>query len=335
MKNSIVRERYLSGISLFLVLTLPVLNYGAVNSVQSKANNEGKFKNLLGRLLVARFASSSPTNSKFLRTLEESDESSESTIKTEFGPGADWSCTIPENHDYDVCTLSATGCSWCPLGSSSGVCLRNGQASLVNALENEHLLHLECYGNEDEVIDETATAFWDETASCLPHGVEDCHGVHDNGDHTCTWCTVKDPFMGLCLSQSLWDNLIVAQALEEFDEDVSTGDQIRLDQVIHCKHHHDDDDSGGDKKDGGSDSAPPTNIFNQKCGWKAIETDQDEEDCVSTEGEECAVQANPLPGLLGSKAGRFCVSLDQQHVMQWMIDLLRHMGWEDEMRAFQ
>eukprot|EP00536_Pseudo-nitzschia_multiseries_P014054 jgi/Psemu1/291227/fgenesh1_pg.651_\ len=335
MKNSSLHERYLSGISfvllLLLSLTLRVPNCGAADSVQSDTIEETEisFKNLLERLLHTRSVSSSPLfNSRSLRKqkLQVGEENSNATIRTEFGPGADWSCTTPENHEYDACTLSATGCSWCPLGSSNGVCLRNGQATVVNALENDHLLHLKCYDNEDEVIDESATAFWDEAASCITYGVVDCHGEHkdgNNGDHTCTWCTVNGPRMGFCLSQSLWENLVVAQAPEEVNEDASTGDQIRIDQVIHCKPR------------GGVNDSITTSIFRQECGWATIETDQDKTGCGSIEGVECVVQANPFPGLFGSKPGKFCVSPEQQQIMQWAIDLLRSMGWENEMSSFE
>uniref|UniRef100_A0A7S4A955 Uncharacterized protein n=1 Tax=Pseudo-nitzschia australis TaxID=44445 RepID=A0A7S4A955_9STRA len=330
--TNILHERFLSGIPsivLLLVIFQTINICGAVGTststtIQSGTAKEENFKNPLGRLLVTRLVSWKRTNPKFLRKLADGAENSSEfeTRKAEFGPGADWSCTTPENDDYDSCTLSGTGCSWCPLGSSVGVCLRTSQADVVNALENDHLLHLKCYDNEDEVIDESATEFWDEAASCLPHGAGDCQGQHGSGDHTCTWCTVNEPSMGFCLSQSLRNNLIIAQALEDFDEDVSTGDQIRLDEIVHC-------DNDDDK------SKNSANIWSQHCGWAAIETDQDEANCLSTKDQRCVVQGNPFPGLLGSKGGKHCVTVQQQQAMLWTIYLLRDMGWEDEMSSFQ
>jgi hypothetical protein len=91
--------------------------------------------------------------------------------------------------------------------------------------------------------------------SCVAHSASDCGGDHNKGDHTCTYCKTADPNMGLCLSEKLWENLLVAQALEEFDRDWSTSDQIRLDQVVHCSM---DPDKAGD---------PDENIWiDEKCG---------------------------------------------------------------------
>ena len=251
----------------------------------------------------------------------------------EFGPGADWSCTAESNGatDYDSCFQSEAsksvngGCSWCPLGSSAGVCLRAGQADVVNTLENEHLLHLRCYSDNDaQQGDETAAAFWDEAMACFPHSKADCGGDHGTGDHNCIYCDVAEPAMGLCLSVDLWDNMVVSQALEEFDEDVSTGDQIRLDQVIHCSHDHIED-----LDDGLADDS----LWSNRCGGSLINSVDSTEECLSMEG--CAAAQNPFPGLFGLTSGMHCVTLQQEQAMMWAVNFLRNMGWAEEMSDFQ
>jgi len=255
-------------------------------------------------------------------------------VAREFGPGADWSCTAEANRglDYDSCTLSEAsksvegGCSWCPLGSTAGVCLRAGQAALVNGQENDHLLHLKCYNDNDteDVIDETATAFWDEAMSCFPHSKIDCGGSHGDGDHACIYCDVAEPEMGLCLSVNLWDNMVVAQALEDFDEDVNTSEQIRLDQVIHCSYDRVDDLNNGHDDD---------SLWSNRCGWHAVDSVAEEEDCLSQEG--CAVATNPFPGLFGTTSGRHCVSMQQERALVWAVGLLQDEGWREELSDFQ
>lgn len=252
----------------------------------------------------------------------------------EFGPGADWSCTAEANRgfDYDSCTLSEAsksvegGCSWCPLGSSAGVCLRAGQAALLNGQEEDSLLHLRCYNDNDteQFIDETATAFWDEAMACFPHSKTDCGGDHGNGDHKCIYCHVAEPEMGLCLSVDLWDDMVVVQAVEDFDEDVNTSDQIRLDQVIHCGYDHAEDPSGG---------LDDESLWNNRCGWNSVDTDAEEADCLSKEG--CAIATNPFPGLFGTASGGHCVSTQQERALMWVVGLLQDEGWREELSDYQ
>lgn len=256
-------------------------------------------------------------------------------MKKEFGPGSDWSCTAESNlaNDFDSCTLSEAsktvegGCSWCPLGSSTGVCLRAGQASVINSFENNHLLHLKCYSDSEDVIDEEATEFWDEAMECLPHHRETCGGDHGDGDHFCTYCSTQEPYMGLCLSVKLWDNLVVAQALEEFDEDVSTGDQIRLDQVIHCS---EDTEATIETKE---EFVFDDNLWDNPCEGQPITSNESEEECFTKEG--CGMAPNILPGFLGSKSGNRCVSVAQERATLWAVDLLGDMGWNKEMNAYK
>jgi len=292
-------------------------------------------------------------------------------IKEGFGPGTDWSCTAKGAINFDSCvqqeesagagadeddasSSSSSSCAWCPFGSTNGICLRTDQANLVNGLENDHLLHLKCYNNnieqeqEQEQLHsdvETITKFWDEAIACHPHNSNSCAGDH-HGDHVCTWCTVNEPAMGMCISQSLYENLVVAQALEEFDNDVSTNDQIRIDQVIHCG---DGDGDGDDDNDGvgysGSSNSSSTSTSNNDtvsslwdtttmCGLSSLD------DCILTRddngdgSESCVVQTNPFPGLLGFAAGKYCVTHQQQRFILWMVELLRDMGWEKEMSPY-
>jgi len=278
-------------------------------------------------------------------------------IKERFGPGNDWSCTAKGAINYDSCVqqkegvgedegsdTSSSSCAWCPFGSTNGICLRTDQAELVNGLENDHLLHLKCYNNniEQEQLHsdvEIMTKFWNEAIACHPHNSQNCAGDHHNNgdddrdhDHVCTWCTVSEPAMGMCISQSLWDNLVVAQALEEFDNDVSTNDQIRIDQVIHC--------AGNGGSDGGSDSSSSSSSSNNDIVsslWDTTTTTcrlSSVVDCISTMDDDgngsksCVVQTNPFPGLFGIAGGKYCVSQQQQRFILWMVELLRDMGWE-------
>lgn len=251
-------------------------------------------------------------------------------MKEEFGPGSDWSCTSESNRatDFDSCTLSEAsktvegGCSWCPLGSVMGVCLRAGQASVINSFENDHLLHLKCYSDSEEVIDDAATAFWDETMDCLPHHRETCGADHfDHFDHGCTYCTTEEPAMGLCLSADLWENLVVAQALEEFDANGSMDDQIPLDQVIHC--------STDTESIHGSDKS----LWSNPCEGPPIIDAESEENCFIKNG--CAVAPNIFPGLLGMKSGHQCVSVAHERATLWALELLEDMGWNKEMDAYR
>jgi len=302
-----------SGIVSFLLLQVSLLSdVGAASDAAAAATIQ---QNPLARLLLNRFASSSNLNNGNLRKLAEN----VGDKQQQFGPGADWSCTAETNTDHDSCTNSEAtaegGCSWCPLGSSSGVCLSSGQASIVNAMENDQVLHLGCFGKVEETKspDPAATAFWDETMSCVAHSASDCGGDHKNGDHVCTYCHTTEPNMGLCLSEKLWENLLVTQALEDFDRDWSTSDQIRLDQVIHCSK---DPDKAGD---------PDENIWtDEKCG----------EDTVGDDGnckiEGCIAAESPLPGLLGQTSGKHCVSLQKERAMVWAVEVLQSMGWRQE-----
>mmetsp|Transcript_8845 Transcript_8845/g.21832 ORF Transcript_8845/g.21832 Transcript_8845/m.21832 type:complete len:310 (+) Transcript_8845:193-1122(+) len=302
-------------IASFLLVQLLVL----ANNCMAKKTSDND--NLLARMLLNHFSSLSSSNhAGFLRKL------AESPMKAEFGPGASWDCSAESNRatDFDSCTLSEASktvqqCYWCPLGSSQGICLRAGQASVINDLENDHLLHLKCYSDSDEVIDQEATAFWDEAMACLPHGRDTCGGGHDG--HECTYCTVGDPAMGLCLSKSLWANMVVAQTLEYFEADVSETDQIRLDQVIHCA-----EDTSSEEEEVG--------IWNNPCEMPApIEDDKAEADCFTKEG--CTIAPNIFPGFLGSASGIHCVSTAQEQATSWAMGVLTDMGWIKEMYPHQ
>ncbi|OEU11630.1 hypothetical protein FRACYDRAFT_244748 [Fragilariopsis cylindrus CCMP1102] len=255
--------------------------------------------------------------------------------------------------DAAAAAADSSSCAWCPLGSTTGICLRTDQAELVNGgFENEdHLLHLQCYNNnieQEQLHTEiaTSTSFWDETMACHAHTSHSCAGHHgeDGGKnhHICTWCTVKEPEIGMCISQNLWDNLVVAQALEEFDNDVSTNDQIRIDEVIHCVGAGDTDidiDIEIDEKTSLFDTSTST------CGSKLLSSSSasslvkclSAKDGVGGDGggsESCVIQANPFPGLLGYVAGEYCMSQQQQRFILWIIELLRGLGWEKEMSSY-
>jgi len=304
-------------------------------------------------------SSSSSTSFGFLRKLASrklsiigSSNSSEmgdedgTAMMREFGPGADWSCTAESNDadDYNSCIMSTAskkfvnerGCSWCLLGSRNGVCLRSDQAAVINGFENEHLLHLKCYNDEDDFSkdeeygddiyndwvknrDATATAFWDEAFACMGHSRDDCGG--DHGDHSCTYCTVDEPAMGLCLSVTLWDNMVVAQALEEFDADVGTSNQIQLAQVIHCR----DDGKYEDDEDWKIDDS----LWSSFCNGIPVTDVAIEEECLTSEKGDCAIAESLFPGFLGSKAGLHCVSIHQKRAMEWAIELFGGMGWTE------
>ncbi len=279
----------------------------------------------LARLLLDRFALASKKPG-FLRKLDE-----DTVMKREFGPGADWSCSAASNRgtDFDSCTLSEAskaiddGCSYCPLGSSIGICLRGGQASVINGLENDRLLHLKCYSDSDEVIDQEATAFWDEVMACLPHHKGDCGGEHDG--HVCTYCTTKEPNMGLCLSHTLWENLVIAQAVEDFEGGVTMYEQISLDQVIHCSREVEDSDTGT------SENKYDDNLWDNPCDLGRPITD-DGMECINKEG--CAVAPNIFPGFLGSEPGNLCVSQAKKNAIFWFARILKDMGWSEEMDAY-
>lgn len=304
------------------------------------ANKDTQDAKSLARMLLSRFAESPSSKSKnglgFLRklvdrkTADEDERAQEAEArKREFGPGADWSCTKEANlaTDYDSCTMSEAskttegGCSWCPLGSKEGVCLRAGQASIINGLGNQHLLHLHCYNDAESVINEEATQFWDEALACLPHHRDSCGGDHGEGDHVCTYCSIKEPAMGMCLSVSLWDNLVVAQALEDFDQDVSTGDQIRLDQVVHCN------------EDGIDSTLDDDSIIDNFCGGAIVNDVKSEEECFTKEG--CAIAPNIFPGFLGMESGMHCVGVVKERATQWAVGVLKDMGWVEEMNEYQ
>jgi len=303
----------------FLLLQLLLLS----NTCSAERATENE--NPLARMILDRFAPSSK-NVGFLRKL--ADEAS-TPMKEAFGPGSDWSCSAESNlaTDFDSCTLSeasktlAGGCSWCPLGSITGICLGASQASVINGLENDHLLHLKCYSDSEEVIDEAATAFWDEAMECIPHHKDTCGGDHGDGDHDCTYCTVGEPAMGLCLSKSLWDNMVVAQQLEYFEADVSTSNFISLEQVIKCVEEPIEDE----EEDEG--------IWNNPCDGTLIDSDVAEAECFTNEG--CAVAPNIFPGLLGSKSGKRCVSVVQERATAWAMEILEDMGWKKEMGAYE
>lgn len=292
----------------FLLLQLSLISSAGAASDASETIQQ----NPLARLLLDRFASSSGNSNGYLRKLADA----VGDKQQQFGPGADWSCTAEANVDHESCTnseASGGGCSWCPLGSSSGVCLSSGQASIINAMENDHILHLGCFGKDEDTNSPEATAFWDETMSCVAHTASDCGGDHNNGDHVCTYCKTKEPDMGMCISEKLWENLLVSQALEDFDRDWSTSDQIRLDQVIHCST---DRDKAGD---------PDENIWtDEKCGNDTV----GEDDACQTEG--CVAVESPFPGLLGQTSGKHCVSLQKERAMMWAVDVLQSMGWRQE-----
>jgi len=324
-------KNHIGILSLLLVQLSTLLKAcSAMNTDEGTAIGSEVIQHPLARLLLARFAASS-SNSDTTTAVRELRDVGATAL--EFGPGADWSCTADSNRgiDYDSCTLSGAsksvegGCSWCPLGSSAGVCLRAAQAAVVNGLENDHLLHLRCYNDNDteNVIEEDATAFWDEAMSCFPHSKADCGGDHGKGDHDCIYCDVAEPTMGLCLSVDLWDNLVVAQALEDFDEDVSTGSQIRLDQVIHCSQDHVEGD-----KDGINDDS----LWSKRCGLGPVTSVTEEEACLNMDG--CTIAENPFPGLFGTTSGMHCVSLQQEQALVWAIQVLRSTGWVDEMSSF-
>merc|ERR1712238_260294 len=273
------------------------------------------------------------------------------------------SCTEKGAINYDSCVQQKEGvgeedegsdsssisCAWCPIGSTNGICLQTDQAELVNGLENDYLLHLKCYNNniEQEQLHrdiEITTQFWNEAIACHPHSSQNCAGDHHNNnngddddpDHVCTWCTVSEPAIGMCISQSLWDNLVVAQALEEFDNDVSTNDQIRIDQVIHCARNSVGvGDDGSDSRSSNSNNAIVSSLFDTTaCGSSSID------DCITTlvydgnGSKSCVVQTNPFPGLLGITGGKYCISEQQQRFILWMVELLRGMGWEKEMSSY-
>jgi hypothetical protein len=358
----------LAGIASFLLLQLLLLS----NSCSAKHASDDV--NPLERLLMDRFSSSSSSSTSFgflrklasrkLSILGSSSSSSEmgdedvTAMMREFGPGADWSCTAESNDadDFNSCIESTAskkfvnerGCSWCPLGSHNGVCVRSDQATVINGFENEHLLHLKCYNDEDVLSkdesygddvyndwvknrdatvknrDAIATTFWDEAFACMGHSRDDCGG--DHGDHSCTYCTVDEPAMGLCLSVSLWDNMIVAQALEEFDANVGTRNQIQLDQVIHCRDDGKYEDDEAWKVD--------DSVWTSLCHKILVTDGASEEECRNSEKGDCVFAESLFPGFLGSKAGLHCMSIHQQRAMEWAIELLGGMGWT-EMEKFQ
>lgn len=310
------------GIASFSFLQLLLLSKGC--TAENNETNE-KF-DPLARLLLDQFTSASKKPG-FLRKLAE-----DTAFRREFGPGADWSCSAESNRgtDFDSCTLSAAskaskgGCSWCPLGSETGICLRAGQASVVNGLETESLLHLRCYSDSDEVIGEEATAFWDEVEACLPHHKEDCGDDH-NG-HACTYCTTKEPNMGICLSNTLWENLVIAQAVEDFEGGLTMDAQINLDQVIHCSKEV------GKSETGSGDNKYDDNLWDNPCDIPPITDEASEAECTKKEG--CAVAPNIFPGFLGSKPGRLCVSTAKKQAIVWAAGVLKDMGWTKEMDAY-
>ena len=293
------------------------------------ASNDTENTDAFAQSLLSRFTASKKIPG-FLRKLVSRNMGAVASMREEFGPGADWSCTAASNaaSDFDSCTMSAAskltpgGCSWCPLGSNTGVCLRAGQAAVINSFENDELLHLHCYADDDDIVNESGTSFWDEVMSCLTHSRKDCAG--DHGDHKCTYCSVGDPEMGLCLSEYLWDNLVIAKTLEDFDRDVPTSDQIQLDEVVQCYNGKDEDEE--------FDSTIDDNIWSTRCGGAVIDDVTSEEDCFVK--EECAVATNIFPGLFGSNSGMICVTNNQQRAMAWAMKLLRRMGWEDEMKGY-
>ena len=144
----------------------------------------------------------------------------------------------------------------------------------------------------------------------------------------------------MCISQNLWDNLVVAQALEEFDKDVSANDQIRIDEVIHCVGGDTDSDIDIeiDEKKSLFDTSTST------CGSKLLSSSASSlAKCVSAKdgvggdgggSEYCVIQANPFPGLMGYVAGEYCMSQQQQRFLLWIIELLRGLGWEEEMSSY-
>lgn len=303
----------------FLFLQLLLLS----NTCRAEKVTENE--NPLARMILNHSTPSSK-NIGFLRKL--SDETSTTPMNQAFGPDSDWSCSAESNlaTDFDSCTLSEAsksskdGCSWCPLGTTNGICLGATQASVINGLDNDHLLHLKCYSDSEEVIDEAATAFWDEAMECFPHHKDVCGGDHGDGDHYCTYCTVRDPAMGLCLSKSLWDNLVVAQQLEYFEADIPSNDFIGLEQVIKCTEETIEDEEVDE------------GIWNNPCDGTLINSDVAEAECFTKEG--CAIAPNIFPGFLGSKSGKHCVGVIQERAMAWAAELLRDMGWTKEMNAY-
>jgi hypothetical protein len=354
MTNKIASEIFF--LLLLLLLTRSTSSSNAAIVVEDDNNIDTTSKNPLVRFFSKQYnkivlqqsnAKSSLTGGLLRRQLLLGDVNNDGNIndsnkiKERFGPGSDFSCT-KKGANYDSCVQeqekgadddAASSCAWCPLGSTTGICLRTDQAELVNGLKND-LLHLKCYNNniEQEQLHtdiETGTKFWDETIACHSHNSNNCagsHGDNANENHICTWCTVNKPEMGMCVSQNLWDNLVVAQALEEFDNDVSTNDQIRIDQVIHCV-----DGDNEKKKESLSDTTTWT------CGSLLVKTDKDKDVCLSSkDGDDgsCVVQSNPFPGLMGYVAGEYCMSHQQQRFILWIVELLRDMGWEKEMSSY-
>jgi len=305
----------------------------------AKTNDDA---NPLSRLLMNRFASSTmSTKMGFLRKLANDNGDA---MKREFGPGADWSCTGAANDAFhlDSCTLGEVsaktkddgGCFWCPLGTENGICVSAAQAELINGFGNDHLLHVKCvdqnYGTKEK-DEETTQAdigheqFWNEVFSCLPHSRDSCGGDHTLGDHACTYCTVKDPAMGLCLSNNLWESLTVAQALEDFDRNVSPNSQIRLDQVVHC-------DASIEEAHNKNSAHHDDSLWSDVCGGAEIDSKETEEECLGKSG--CAIAPNVLPGFLGSVPGNHCVTIAQERSRSWLVQLLRDMGWTDEMYTY-
>ena len=310
-------------IASFSVLQLLILS----DSCSADINDINEKFNPLVRSLLHRFALASKKPG-FLRKLDE-----DTAMKREFGPGADWSCSAASNRgtDFDSCTLSEAsksiegGCSWCPLGSSTGICLRGGQASVVNGLENDRLLHLKCYSDHDEIIDQEASDFWDEAMACFPHHKDSCGGDHDG--HVCTYCTTKEPNMGLCLSHTLWENLVIAQAVEDFEGGVTMYEQIPLDQVIHCSKEVESIETGTEE------NKYDDNLWDNPCDLGRPITDEDSEmECEKNEG--CAIISNIFPGFLGSEPGDICVTAAKKKAIVWFAEVLKQMGWSAEMDAY-
>lgn len=303
-------------------------------------------------------SSNNNNNNSAAAATDKNNNKGRGVVRDNFGLDADWSCTSKGANDYDTCVTEhdnddndAPICAWCPLGSDThGICLQSLQGEIINGFQNEHLLHLKCYNNYIEAKNTktnantskehtdivVATKFWNESTLCSKHNSGSCagdhHGPNDHNDHhVCTWCTVLEPQLGFCISQNVWDNIVVAQALEEFDYDVSTNNQIRLDQVIHC-------DNGNTGNDGANDST--TNVQNSLWDTTAclslslddcVSTKKDDDDDDDDNDDNCVVQTNPFPGLFGYGPGDYCVSIQQQRLLLWMVQLLNDMkGWKEE-----
>eukprot|EP00525_Craspedostauros_australis_P008836 CAMPEP_0198112026 /NCGR_PEP_ID=MMETSP1442-20131203/3932_1 /TAXON_ID= /ORGANISM="Craspedostauros australis, Strain CCMP3328" /LENGTH=430 /DNA_ID=CAMNT_0043768669 /DNA_START=122 /DNA_END=1414 /DNA_ORIENTATION=+ len=233
-------------------------------------------------LLAGAAEAKSPSRRLAQRYLQDNEDFAEA-----FDLSADWSCAMQGASSELECEGNNSDCVWCPLGGVMGFCVSSEQGKAVNSLE---FPHLQC--GEDELLEDDK--FWDDLMGCEMASIteEGCLSQ----PFGCTWCTVEDPELGLCMSSAFMETI---ESLEDPDC------PEKIEDVLKCSTENRETGVEG--------------LFDFSC---AMYSPFGESTCVQAideSGRPCVYQND-------EDFGEVCLTPTQSNLLQWIMDMLNDFG---------